>query len=633
MKIVTILFACLSGFAFINKGVAADQVYQEQKGVVIIEAENTTSPLGKWQRKDSIRGFTGAGYLDFTGNNFLSGPPNSPLEYKFKINQTGLYFLHLHCARETQVIKGETRKDVANDCFVRVEGDYGAGPNPGDKHGKDAPLALLKKDTKFFGGKDMAFVWVSGNHLDPGGHNNKRVAVYRFKAGKTYKLVVSGRSKAYKLDRIVFRLKSVPANAAQNRGAKETLATETKADHVFNAIKDFPNQVAGVVPFYQDKRNNALAIRANVVKYRDKFASATRKFDGKSDRYDIKLTTLTEEDGESTYQILINDSVVGTFKNDHIGAGSQLDMMPKTHWLRAIKIHHGDTISVQGKTATNGEIPEGDGTAWARGRWRKIEFKKSSTLMKPPAGRLAIVADGNSPDPDDIGATAIMFGILKASELSDRLVHLSHSCDLKPVSRISKADELRRQKILHQICNDGVSHFGPFKNLVNFFNCRTHQKEAVNDLRDAINASTKDNPLWIVEAGEPDVIGFALKASSQDKHKYVHVISHHPANDDSGDFFSWQQILEFGVREHQIGDQNIGLQTPMSSWDWAKEHCNAGVNWIWEQLKYAEQDGVVKFQTNKFDGSDAGMVYWWITGANRGGNAFATPAELRKLLQ
>ena len=28
-------------------------------------------------------------------------------------------------------------------------------------------------------------------------------------------------------------------------------------------------------------------------------------------------------------------------------------------------------------------------------------------LVRAPAGRLAIVADGNSPDPDDIGATAL----------------------------------------------------------------------------------------------------------------------------------------------------------------------------------------------------------------------------------
>ncbi|MCM2374181.1 glycosyl hydrolase [Aporhodopirellula aestuarii] len=252
--------------------------------------------------------------------------------------------------------------------------------------------------------------------------------------------------------------------------------------------------------------------------------------------------------------------------------------------------------------------------------------------IRPPAGRLAVVADGNSPDPDDIGATAVIFGLLKGSGLSDRLVHLSHSCDLKPTARISAEDELRRQKVLTQICHDGVKQFGPFPNLMGTFNCRTDRRAAVNDLRDAINQSTSNDPLWIIEAGEPDVIGFALEAADPTRRRHVHVISHHPANDNAGDFFSWQQILDFGVNEHQIGDQNVGLKTAIKRWDWVKDYDDKNLQWIWQQLAYAEQDGVVKFQTNHFDCSDAGMVYWWITGANQIGNRDSTPNDIKHML-
>jgi hypothetical protein len=263
-----------------------------------------------------------------------------------------------------------------------------------------------------------------------------------------------------------------------------------------------------------------------------------------------------------------------------------------------------------------------------------VDFRfTSSQLLKPPKGRLAIVVDGNSPDPDDIGATAVIFGLLKASGRSKRLVHLSHSCDLNPVDRISAKDEQRRQRVLQQLCQDGISHFGPFENLTSYFNCRTHQQAAVNSLREAINASSGQDPLWIIEAGEPDVIGYALKAAKPAKRQYVHVVSHHPANDNSGDFFTWQQILNFGVKEHQIGDQNVGLQTPIDAWGWAKRHRDSRVKWIWKQLAYAEQDGVIKFQTNKFDCSDAGMIYWWLTGAAQGGKRNATPKEIRELLE
>lgn len=216
-------------------------------------------------------------------------------------------------------------------------------------------------------------------------------------------------------------------------------------------------------------------------------------------------------------------------------------------------------------------------------------------------------------------------------------MHLSHSCDLDPFVNpgkqvISKSDEQRRQEKLHELCEEGVRFFGPFPNLECTYNCRTQQNAAENDLRDAINASSSDDPLWIVEAGEPDLIGFALRVANPSKREFVHVVSHHPANDNSGDVFSWQEILEFGVTEHQIGDQNKGLQTATREWDWARNHARHGIAWIWNQLQYAEQDGVVKFQTNKFDCSDAGIIYWWITGADQGGDRNATPAEIKDLL-
>lgn len=193
----------------------ANAVYQETDGLVSIELEDTKSPLGLWELKDSKlnNDFSGKGYLEFIGNTPINGAPKSPIEYSFTINKGGLYFLHLRCAKEVLVIKGEKRTDIANDCYIRVEGDFGAGPNAGDKHKNDAPLSLLRKDTKFFGGADKKFEWATGNRLDPGGHNNKRVAVYDFKAGETYKLVISGRSQFFKIDRLAFRHKDVPVSA------------------------------------------------------------------------------------------------------------------------------------------------------------------------------------------------------------------------------------------------------------------------------------------------------------------------------------------------------------------------------------------------------------------------------------
>jgi len=254
-----------------------------------------------------------------------------------------------------------------------------------------------------------------------------------------------------------------------------------------------------------------------------------------------------------------------------------------------------------------------------------------------PAGTLAVVIDGNSPDPDDIGATPVLLALLDKANASDRLVHISHSCDLDPFRnkaryQIDSENESRRQRVLDSSINRAINVFGPFENTEKLFNCRTEQQGAIEDLTIAINRATAERPLWIIEAGEPDVIGYALQESEVSKRQYVKVVSHHPANDNSGDYFTWQQILDFGVEEHQIGDQNVGLQTPISAWDWAKDSEDEGISLIYEMLEYAEQDGIVPFQAGKFDSSDAGMIYWWITGADNGGNKHATPEDIKLTL-
>jgi hypothetical protein len=615
------------------------QTYNESGGLVVMETENTESPLGLWQKQTSLAGYSGTGYLKFLGNTYETGPPTSPLEFNFKINQAGLYYLHLHCAKETH----DGRTDVANDCYVRVEGDYNAGPPPYTSHGDNASLTLLQSNTKYFGGATNAWKWENGQNssgsagnLDPGGETNKRVAVYDFKAGQTYKLVVSGRSKFFRLNRIVFRHTNTAAATAQNLATPESSIIPSNGSHVYKATTDFPNTTGGAVPYYKDNTRAALAIDASNVSYRGLFARASLTFGGTAGSYDATITSMKELDGECTYRLLVNGVQVGTATN----STTTTDYEIQTHTFSNIAIPAGATIAVESNTHSNGVVPEAGGFAWARGRWTELALSPASTsLVRPPAGRLAIVADGNSPDPDDIGATAVIFGLLNRSGLNDRLVHLSHSCDLNPLATggsqtIDATNELRRQNKLHALCGEGVGFYGPFPNLVDYYNCRTEQAAAVNDLKNAINASSASDPLWIIEAGEPDIIGYALQAANASARQHVHVVSHHPANDNSGDFFTWAQILAFGVTEHQIGDQNVGLQVLISTglWDWAQNHPKPEIAWIWNNLKYAEQDGVVTFQTNKFDCSDAGMVYWWITGADAGGNNTSTPTEIREML-
>ncbi|MFD2727646.1 hypothetical protein [Hyunsoonleella rubra] len=235
--------------------------------------------------------------------------------------------------------------------------------------------------------------------------------------------------------------------------------------------------------------------------------------------------------------------------------------------------------------------------------------------INPPKGRIAVVADGNSPDPDDLGGTAITIALLRASGLEDRLVHYSHSCDLVRDDRISKQAEKERHHLMQIACDMTARRWGGFGNLT-FYDAMWQKEATINDLCWAINASTADDPLWIIEAGEPDIIGMALKKTPKEKHQFVKVVTHHPANDNAGDFYTWQQILDFGIEEVRIPDQNINLKLNHDQWDWAKNHTDPRIRLVWTIGNLAEVDNIVNFQKGKWDCSDAGMVLYWITGAN-----------------
>jgi hypothetical protein len=260
-----------------------------------------------------------------------------------------------------------------------------------------------------------------------------------------------------------------------------------------------------------------------------------------------------------------------------------------------------------------------------------IYLALSSPKINPPAGRIAVVADGNSPDPDDLGGTAVSLALLRAVGLEGRLVHYSHSCDLVRGTRISEQAEQERHALMQSSCEVTARRWGGFEALT-FYDAKWQKEETINDLSAAINESTADDPLWIVEAGEPDIIGFALEATPPEKHSYVKIITHHPANDNAGDFYTWQQILDFGVEEVRIPDQNTNLKVDIREWDWAQHHPDSRVQQVWLFGKMAEIDDVVRFQKGKWDCSDAGMILYWITGATNGGLEQGTVGDVKALL-
>jgi hypothetical protein len=245
---------------------------------------------------------------------------------------------------------------------------------------------------------------------------------------------------------------------------------------------------------------------------------------------------------------------------------------------------------------------------------------KRILVTPPPKGRIAVVADGNYRDPDDVGGTPVSLAILRAFGLNNKLVYYSHSCDL--VKKTGEPGGDAREAMMQESCDGTQRLWGGFSGIT-FINCIKQKAKAINDLTIQINHSTYLDHLWIIEAGEPDIIWDAVNASQQYKRQFIHIVTHSTVNDNSADDpkKNLTGILSLGVKTenvHRIPDQNTELKTDHnatpSAWDWAKNSTDARLKWLYARGDLAQQasngwPGIVGY----FDVSDAGMVYYWAT--------------------
>ncbi|MEM6910901.1 MAG: hypothetical protein AAF555_04895 [Verrucomicrobiota bacterium] len=225
--------------------------FLEAGGLVVMEAESTSSRLGSWKLKTEVPDYLGSGHLEFTGNEIESGPPKSPLRYDFQISTEGRYTLVMRAHKRLET----KREDLSNDCYIELSGDF--------EPGGEASSRILRSENKFFGGAEEGWGWAQRLDVD----HQQYFAVYQLKAGQTYRLTVSGRSKNFNLDRILLfheshdlrkiRKESPPESqrmeAGQGGGSDFGLAQRT--------VRDLTNR-AGVTISAQllDKTDTAVVV-------------------------------------------------------------------------------------------------------------------------------------------------------------------------------------------------------------------------------------------------------------------------------------------------------------------------------------------------------------------------------------
>ncbi|WP_246036966.1 hypothetical protein [Thalassotalea litorea] len=127
------------------------------------------------------------------------------------------------------------------------------------------------------------------------------------------------------------------------------------------------------IPFYHHKKEHALAINAVQQTFRNQFAYAEYQVQAKeAGQYTLTLVTLSEIDGESKYQVMINDKIVGQFQNPE----TAIDYQEAYFHIDKVTLLKDDIIKVAAMAVTNGKIPENGGTAFARGRWRALVLSR-----------------------------------------------------------------------------------------------------------------------------------------------------------------------------------------------------------------------------------------------------------------
>ncbi|MEO0794790.1 MAG: DUF5060 domain-containing protein [Verrucomicrobiota bacterium] len=348
----------------------------ETDGIVNIEPEHGEL-ADQWRIRPvdfledpTMAGSLGSGWVEWTGP-FNGGTTKNDDQvsgistFTFEIKKAGDYTFRWRTKQYSDV----EGSDAGNDTYVKFE--------------TGTPLEMPERDgngfytiTKF----TKAFVqnktsWSYNAAFEAASHrfvNNPRI---HYEAG-IHEIKIAGRTAGHAIDRLTLYHDDVNYNQSAFVANPES---PRRASILYVGVDDFDllPAVDGRTIYNRNLGSNYLAINAADESTHGKFAQAQLTFNGQPDTYDIRITTITEIDGESVYRLLVNGRVVGTYENPRVS--NSRDLQPNTHIWRGIQLNPGNTVAIESAVDSNGLIPEGNAFAFARGRWRQLELFPSGT--------------------------------------------------------------------------------------------------------------------------------------------------------------------------------------------------------------------------------------------------------------
>jgi hypothetical protein len=227
-------------------------------------------------------------------------------------------------------------------------------------------------------------------------------------------------------------------------------------------------------------------------------------------------------------------------------------------------------------------------------------------------GRIAFSSDGNYNDEDDWGAFPVAAAMLDAFGVTDKLVHVDYS-------NILAENDPRFYKEMAESVLGSAERYNIPRSIL--FDCQKDLDGAIESIKNAINASSADDPLYYVLAGPMEVPYLGIEKSDPVKRKYVYCISHSRWNDGytSSDRalhnHNKRDVIPSGINWIQVKDGNrnlahpggVGRKSTPEQWrlyHWLRDSRDARLNWIFTRLE-AEL---------RADISDSTMTYFLLTG-------------------
>lgn len=246
--------------------------------------------------------------------------------------------------------------------------------------------------------------------------------------------------------------------------------------------------------------------------------------------------------------------------------------------------------------------------------------------------RIACSADGNAQpdleyagkynyaDPDDWGATPAALAILAKMKLQAKLVHFSYNNFMPSPPHTSIRNYMKEG------VEGSISRWNFNKNI--FYDVGTHKRKAIEHLKNELEKSTKNDPLYFINMGPSEflyqAVELVVNEGKESALSHVYIISHSNYNDNHlrrPNHHTINEVIELSgnrLKFKRIKDQN-NKNSPTegwsslhdwSVWEWLRNHKNPDFAWIWKSMK--------KHKEHRADISDAGMVYYLLTGDEDG---------------